>query len=473
MTITNQNLRPILVGLFVLFCSALLSCFILEKNTLSYILFVFLVALTIFPAFKSKKFDVFEIINWMVLYFFISMGLRMVPIFYNKSLYLYGYGTNDYFKTVNMVLFCSALALIGLYAGYYCQIGQRIAGRMPLIKLHFSKKRIILYLLVGALVNLLVFIVYIRNLESSGINIKSAHDVTVSNIVEGGRGLYTVLGNLFAGTMLLSVYLYLCWKKKIWVNFFFLVNIGLVVLNFVFVGSKGNVIYLVLTIMICYHYCVKNIKFIKIALYLFPIILLSPFIWFYRAFGLQNLPGLFQRVLEVVTREPFLIVEPFLSRSFGADMFFLIVDKTPSEYPFRYGKTFLSAIWALVPRQVWRGKPWSLGVQFNSTYLAHASMPESSVAPSLIGEFYLNFHILGIVVGFFLLGIMARFVFDYCIKRNTGFEGVCLYLFFFPILVQGLEGPLTDHFVYFPFFKVISLLVLFFVFKGKILREKS
>lgn len=467
MNAKSVNLISAMVVSLILALGSLFSFFVIEKNILSYFLYVVLIILALYPAFRRKNFDVFEIINWMVLYFFISIGLRIPPIFFNYSLYLYDYGSTRYFNTVNIVIFSAICALISLYAGYYSSFGEKLSSRLPEVKLQFSTSRLFAFLSVGAIVNLIVFWVYIKDLGASGVNVLSAHEVTVSNVVEGGRSFYTLAGNIFSGTTLLAVYFFLHWKNKLWVKLFLLINVATVITNFMFVGSKGVVIYLFITIMVCYHYSVKPLKLAKVMLYMAPIVIISPFMWFYRAFGLQDLSGLAEKVVSIITREPFLIIEPFLSRSFGADMFFLIVDKTPSEFPFRLGGTFLAILWALIPRQIWPDKPWSLGVQFNNTYLVHAAIPDSSVSPSLIGEFFMNFHIPGVIVGFFLIGLLARVVFDYCTKKIGKFEGIAIYLFFFPILVQGLEGPFSDHYVYFPFFKVVSLIVLFVFFKGR------
>ena len=62
----------------------------------------------------------------------------------------------------------------------------------------------------------------------------------------------------------------------------------------------------------------------------------------------------------------------------------------------------------LIPRELWDAKPETVSREFakvfrNSFYNAGGSRPTT-----LIGEFYWNFHIIGVVFGMFILGYLLK-----------------------------------------------------------------
>lgn len=92
-----------------------------------------------------------------------------------------------------------------------------------------------------------------------------------------------------------------------------------------------------------------------------------------------------------------------------------IVQDTGRFVPYRYGDTLLLApIGILIPRFVWPDKPnVGIGREFGETFrLKHGLDRETSIAPSMIGDFYWNFSVPGVVVGMFLLGMGYRWYYQ-------------------------------------------------------------
>jgi hypothetical protein len=92
-----------------------------------------------------------------------------------------------------------------------------------------------------------------------------------------------------------------------------------------------------------------------------------------------------------------------------------IVSDTGRWVDYRYGETLLLApISLLIPRFLWQDKPnISIGREFGETFrLTHALDRETEVAPSMVGDFYWNFALPGVVVGMWLLGVGYRWFYQ-------------------------------------------------------------
>lgn len=85
-----------------------------------------------------------------------------------------------------------------------------------------------------------------------------------------------------------------------------------------------------------------------------------------------------------------------------------IMDAVGDQLSLQYGRTI--ARWALapIPRSVWRDKP----VIPPGPEIGHQvyGQPVAGVPPSLVGELYWNFHLPGVIVGGFVLGMLLRFL---------------------------------------------------------------
>jgi hypothetical protein len=82
---------------------------------------------------------------------------------------------------------------------------------------------------------------------------------------------------------------------------------------------------------------------------------------------------------------------------------------------YRYGETLILApIGLLIPRFVWPDKPEiSIGREFGETFrLTNEMDRETYIAPCLVGEFYWNFAVPGVIVGMWLMGIGYRWFYQ-------------------------------------------------------------
>jgi hypothetical protein len=118
----------------------------------------------------------------------------------------------------------------------------------------------------------------------------------------------------------------------------------------------------------------------------------------------------------------------------------VIVRDTPSRVEFQNGRTLALFFVAFVPRALWPDKPnISIGQWITDVY---GSGPEitSSTAPNTIGDYYLNFGIVGVIGGMFFLGMLLRITHE-CLLRGrptaAGMLGAVVVLFHIAVRFEG------------------------------------
>jgi hypothetical protein len=123
-----------------------------------------------------------------------------------------------------------------------------------------------------------------------------------------------------------------------------------------------------------------------------------------------------------------------------------VLRDVPDQVDYKYGETLAQApISIFIPRILWPGKPvLNIGHEFGTTFhLISVVDRETMIAPSLVGEFYWNFGLLGVVIGMFLVGGVYRLVYQKY-GTLTGFEpitsGIYIMLFMRLIHFEGSFG---------------------------------
>ncbi|NPV54703.1 MAG: hypothetical protein HPY71_14505 [Firmicutes bacterium] len=125
----------------------------------------------------------------------------------------------------------------------------------------------------------------------------------------------------------------------------------------------------------------------------------------------------------------------------GLDSLSILIANTPDIWEFQYGKTFLLGFLAPIPRFLWPSKPeTSLEGEFYEKYLGMSRLSgRGGAGYTTVGDFWLNFHLPGIIVGMFLFGILLRFFQCFCIASEdavTRAGGIVFLLISSPYLVD-------------------------------------
>lgn len=92
--------------------------------------------------------------------------------------------------------------------------------------------------------------------------------------------------------------------------------------------------------------------------------------------------------------------------------FATIVDQTGRSVPYMSGRTIVDGMAQLIPRVVYSDKPdMSIGNWTGQAFGVVAAKDSlTNVSPTYMGEFYMNFGLMGVCAGMFLVGLLAVFV---------------------------------------------------------------
>jgi len=114
-----------------------------------------------------------------------------------------------------------------------------------------------------------------------------------------------------------------------------------------------------------------------------------------------------------------------------------IVESTPNQMSYLWGKSFFWLVLMPIPRVIWPNKPTTLGIVIKRTLFDKYAMG-GGVPPSWIGELYLNFHVIGVILGSLLFGYVSAKVYDYYLKRQGNPLVQVFYTYYFVVFMFNL-----------------------------------
>ena len=160
-----------------------------------------------------------------------------------------------------------------------------------------------------------------------------------------------------------------------------------------------------------------------------------------------------------------------LKRFMGADSLALIISKIrdgEKEFLLGYGLWLIPV--AFVPRLVWPNKPdIALGMWFTDNYwrspweVQLAGAGTQGTAFYLPGDFYMNFGLIGVAVGMFVVGLVTAYVYKKIVpKQMSGMHMALLSFLFFKLIISEfsfaswIAGIVRDVLLFYVFYVVIQ-----------------
>src|SRR5947207_6833832 len=87
----------------------------------------------------------------------------------------------------------------------------------------------------------------------------------------------------------------------------------------------------------------------------------------------------------------------------------VLVNRVPSEYPYQYGKTLVSILWAPIPHGLWPNKPPTLiGPVISPKIFGFTVDRRTGDPPGIIAELWLNGSVIAVLIGMAILGALMR-----------------------------------------------------------------
>jgi oligosaccharide repeat unit polymerase len=361
--------------------------------------------------------------------------------FWLRSVYALIWGTpllgfppfhRDTIEAWNITWLYLILAFVLFLSGYYCRIGARLAGIFALLPAKWSPIRAKVVIPGILMIGLGSFMVLVHMFGGFSYFLSNK----VETFMTRGTGPFFMLclGVAFSAE---SVYIFYLISPRRALLITFMVLVVLTVGVGCAIGIKGGgIIFPFFSMLITYHYLKKRLTIKHLLLFVALIVMVFPIFIAQRA---TTDISLMVPLVREGYAEPLLILDIFASRFMGFDPLVYAIRYTPTVMDYQYGKTMLTMFVAWVPQKLWPDKPvYAFGRVFPQVYFGQDENC-STVGPTILGEAYINFHVVGIIFVSLISGILFRAVYTGLIEHNRGPSGVFIYATILPYLAAFWE----------------------------------
>lgn len=219
------------------------------------------------------------------------------------------------------------------------------------------------------------------------------------------------------------------WHAKRSLLYQWLAFVGLVVYSVAIAlfGLRGYVVRVWVMAVGIYHYLVRRLSLLQIGVLTTSVFLFALLSYQVRRAAFQGeikegyLPSVAIN-FEAVTQ---LIDEDLATR--GLDNQLIAFYVFPNYIPFQWGKSWLALLALPIPRALWKEKPVMTpgGLVRDKFYGGGGSLPLG-----YLGDLYANFHLPGILLGYWLLGLYHRFLYEWLREKPKNLSATFLYIVF-------------------------------------------
>jgi len=396
--------------------------------------------------------DIFEPILIVSFLYFIYFGVRAIFLLCSSE--------NPFHirpETVNLALVYAVLGIAFMHVGYYSRLPIIVSRNIPKSGEGFSRKRMISVIVVLYVVGLLARITILNRGWYFGPGLLQYRDEIPPQFM-----IVNQLSVLSQHAFMLALIYYFYFSKKSKPAKALMILMVYQELFFAFLhGTRSTMLYPMVSGSLIWFYSIKKPSKVHVLLGVFSLVSLAVFVIFplSHAFrfsipyyevrtGVLSSQGidLARRAISKYFEEFSLAgsLEFALNRFAGIDSLGLFIEVTGKEINFQYGKTFLGPLIAsFIPRVIWTSKyqtletlrMWRAEDVLTFEILGQSG---SMVAPTQIGDLYLNFHLPGILIGMFLYGVLYRVFYIYFVRASTPLRLFpYAVVFYWLVLIEG------------------------------------
>ena len=389
---------------------------------------LFLLLLPILNVWKRRG-DIFEPVFLTSLTFFMYFWLRSVyaliwgtPLLGNPPFH------RETIETWNITWLYLISAYILFLLGYYCRIGMRLANIFTRIPSSWSSARakvVIPGMLTIGLGSCAILVQMFGGLSYFFSN-------KVETFMTRGTGPFFLLSLVGVSFSVECVYIFylISPRRALLVAFVFLLLLTIGV-GYAIGIKGGGIIFPLFSLLLSYHYLKKRLTLKHLILFIVLIIMIFPIFIAQRA--TTDISLMIPLAFEAYA-EPLLMLDIFVGRFMGFDPLVYAIRDTPTVMDYQYGRTMLDMFVAWIPQKLWPNKPiYAFGRVFPQVYFGQSENC-STIGPTILGEAYINFHMIGIIFVSLFSGILFRTVYVGLVKYNHGPAGIFIYVTILPHL---------------------------------------
>jgi oligosaccharide repeat unit polymerase len=400
---------------------------------------------------SGRRFDVANVLFLFVAHYFLSFGLYGFMNAFGLSHYLgvsYDPTSDSEANLSSLASVYSASVLLAVYAGFSWNPPVRSPMKnncaQPAVTVFRVDLDMLPRLQIAALVAIVIsylgcvlMVMFLGGWAAMGLDPSYVS-------TEGMHGLYWAAALVFINHWAVAVNLfsYLISHK---IRYLFLTGLSLPVLliEFLLSGSKSALILPVMAFLIIRHYCYRKLNWKTLSALSAIVLIVFAAGYAYRSTGSQSTQ--FQREFTSYYQDPGSLLETFVGRFYGTDSFAIALDAVRNGQPLMMGRSLVDLFTWYIPRWLWPEKPISFAIIFGQTYMPNSpGAGEVFYSPSLPGEIYLDFGLLGLPIGGMIIGYLLRYISRRTIEaRLLKIEAIVLYGAIAPLAAALVEGPIS------------------------------
>lgn len=408
-----------------------------------------------------KRLDIFEPIYVVGSTYFIYFGVRLLFIVLdNPALQTSRFNLLPYVPvpSASEMIIPELYAVAGFasfVAGYYSGIPQWLGRKLPRLRCSWTRKREL-----AGFFGLLLIGLSFTILNVVRGRLYGSVSLTQLGINLAYQGLIdTLAGFMRIAFILAATYMFAYPGAKTVSSFMVLLFVPLQLALALIIGSKQEIVYTLLFLIVPYHYLKRRLTSFQLFLFIiaglatFPLIAVyydvihtSSRVAFTPEYALVDIGNTAEKLFHIAKTGQLLplTIEYFIGRFNGIDTLTLIMSSPKSRGGMRNVPSIMMLPVFWIPRFLWPEKPI---LNFQEWFAReYVGVSHYILIPAMqIGELYLNFGLAGILVGMVVSGILMRFLYLYLISYEKNQMGVFIYTSILPTLWVSLEAAIVSN----------------------------
>lgn len=365
----------------------------------------FAIAGVIAYCFLIRRYSVFHpICLYSVAHFFSfvlpTIGLLILENISNQQ-------AHNYFASNVIMLISLFIFILTFNSG----IGRALIPPLPAFSNQWKVKRLYIMIMVYTIASITALMVAMGNMGGILLYILNVGNKTA---FAAGEGALLEFFNFCLVANLIWYVSFLVRGKRIAIleKFLFGLHVLLIVVISLILGGRAGAVYILLGMVIAYDLYVKNIPY---RLIIGTAIIAIIFIF---VSGIYREQANSDDWLDKVTTDA---AVRFVAGGFnfanGGDVVGRIVAAVPDKIDIQFGKTYVDIVYYLLPSILVNEKPPTAPAVINDLF-PESAYDSPTISPTMLGEAYINFAIVGVFIVPFLFGIFASAIYIYIIRNK-------------------------------------------------------